>query len=147
MAALYFIASERGYIVAGTSNRSERSVGYFTKYGDSGADIYPLGALYKSDLYRIAEHLGVPRRVIEKPPSAGLWKGQTDEGEIGMTYQELDGVLRALEAGENPAAAERAEVVRRLISSSEHKRRPVPIFEPGEPQGGDGAGRERGGIT
>ncbi len=145
MAALYFIASVRGYIVAGTSNRSEMSVGYFTKYGDSGADIYPIGNIFKSDLYPLAEHLGVPRSIIEKPPSAGLWEGQTDEGEIGMTYIELDGILKALGAGEEPAApAGKTSLVRRLISASEHKRRPVPIFEPAETSPADDTENRRG---
>ena len=89
-----------GYRVLGTGNRSEIEVGYFTKYGDGGADLLPLGSLTKTLVRRLAEHLDVPCRVIDKPPSAGLWSGQTDEGEMGLTYAELDAYLTT---GEAPA--------------------------------------------
>ena len=96
MATLYYFANRLNYLVVGTGNKSELSVGYFTKYGDGGVDILPLGGFYKSEVVAMAEYLGVPRSVIEKPPSAGLWDGQTDEGEMGITYDDLEKILRAV---------------------------------------------------
>jgi NAD+ synthase len=90
MTTLYFFANSLGYLVVGTGNKSELTVGYFTKYGDGGVDLLPIGGLVKAQVRELAEHLEVPRRVIDKPPSAGLWQGQTDEGEMGMSYEELD---------------------------------------------------------
>jgi NAD+ synthase len=130
MITLYFMANDRGMMVVGTSNKSERTVGYFTKHGDGGADICPLANVYKTDLYEIADFLGVPERIMKKPPSAGLWTGQTDEGELGISYRELDSILKDLEAGrtpsEDPALVARVE---RMIKSSEHKRAPIPICQ------------------
>jgi NAD+ synthase len=99
MAALYYFANRRHYLVVGTGNRSEIAVGYCTKYGDAGVDLLPLGNLLKGQVLDLARHLGVPRRIIEKPPSAGLWEGQTDESEMGLTYAELD---RYLSTGDAP---------------------------------------------
>lgn len=90
MTTLYFFANNLNYLVAGTGNKSELTVGYFTKHGDGGVDILPIGALVKTQVRQLAEYLEVPRRVIDKPPSAGLWQGQTDEGEMGFSYEELD---------------------------------------------------------
>lgn len=90
MTTLYFFANNLNRLVVGTGNRSELTVGYFTKYGDGGVDLLPLGGLVKTQVRELAEYLGVPRRVIDKPPSAGLWQGQTDEGEMGASYAELD---------------------------------------------------------
>lgn len=117
MVTLYYLANRLRYLVVGTSNRSELSVGYFTKYGDGAADILPLGNLVKSQVRQLAIYLGIPEEIIEKPPSAGLWAGQTDEGEMGITYQELDRYLTSGEAG--------AEIKRRvdaMIEGSAHKR-------------------------
>ena len=129
MITLYYLANDRGMMVVGTSNKSELSVGYFTKHGDGAADICPLADIYKTDLYEVAASLGVPRAILEKPPSAGLWEGQTDEGEMGIAYQELDSILKALEEGRTPV--ERADAVarvKRLVSASEHKRASVRVF-------------------
>lgn len=93
MAALYYHANDRGYLVAGTGNRSELTLGYFTKYGDGGSDLLPLGHLVKSEVREMAVHLGVPESIIEKPPSAGLWPGHTDEGELGFSYEQLEEYL------------------------------------------------------
>lgn len=90
MIILYFFAARNQYLVAGTGNRSELTVGYFTKYGDGGVDLLPIGNLVKSQVWELAEFLGVPRRIIDKSPSAGLWVGQCDEAEMGITYAELD---------------------------------------------------------
>jgi NAD+ synthase len=83
-------------LVAGTSNKTEVLLGYTTQFGDMAAAIQPIGDLYKSQLRAVAEHLGVPPEVVAKPPSADLWPGQTDEGELGRTYDALDRALFAL---------------------------------------------------
>jgi len=90
MMTLYYFANNLNYIVAGTGNKSELSIGYFTKYGDGGVDILPIGDMYKSQVRELAKFLKIPEKIIKKPPTAGLWAGQTDEGEIGMTYDELE---------------------------------------------------------
>ncbi len=117
MITLYYLANRLCYLVVGTSNRSELSVGYFTKYGDGAADILPLGNLVKSQVRQLAIYLGIPEEIIEKPPSAGLWVGQTDEGEMGITYQELDRYLSSGEAG-----AEIKRKVDAMVDGSAHKR-------------------------
>jgi NAD+ synthase len=131
MTALYCAAQAMNYLVAGTSNKTERMIGYFTKWGDGASDIQPIAALYKHQVYELARELDLPEEIIAKAPTADLWEGQTDENEIGMTYDQLDAILDGIETGElasfEPADVER---VRRMIAVSEHKRRPVPVFEP-----------------
>ena len=117
MVTLYYLANRLCYLVVGTSNRSELSVGYFTKYGDGGVDIMPLGTLVKMQVRQLAIHLGIPEEIIAKPPSAGLWADQTDEREMGITYQELD---RYLASGE--AEAEIKRRVDAMVEGSAHKR-------------------------
>ena len=94
MTTLYYFANKLNYLVVGTGNKSETMIGYFTKYGDGGADILPLGNLLKNQIKELAEYLGIPKKIINKPPSAGLWEGQTDEEEIGISYNQLDKYLR-----------------------------------------------------
>nr|WP_048060681.1 NAD+ synthase [Methanothermus fervidus] len=93
MTILYYHSNSLNSLVAGTGNKSELLIGYFTKYGDGGVDILPIGDLYKTQVRKIAYELGVPKKIIEKPPSAGLWRGQTDEDEIGLDYETLDKIL------------------------------------------------------
>ncbi len=83
-------------MVGGTGNRTELLLGYFTKYGDGGVDIEPIGCLYKTQVRGLSRHMGVPARIIEKTPTAGLWTGQTDEGELGLTYDAADAILEML---------------------------------------------------
>ncbi|MDD5448016.1 MAG: NAD(+) synthase [Actinomycetota bacterium] len=133
MVVLYYFANERNYLVVGTGNRSEISVGYFTKHGDGAADILPLAKIYKSEVYGLAEELSVPRKIIEKPPSAGLWEAQTDEDELGMTYWQLDGILKSIHSGKMPKADENlVKRVQEMIKRSEHKRSLPPMFDPWE---------------
>ncbi len=135
MCILYYYANVNGYLVAGTSNRSELRMGYFTKYGDGGADFLPLGSLYKTQVRELARYLGIPQRIIEKPPSAGLWVGQTDEGELGITYEKLDKILMALDRGKREdeivreLGVEPAEVRKVLERErlSRHKLRTPPV--------------------
>jgi len=128
MATLYYMANARGYLVAGAGNKSELMAGYFTKYGDGGADILPLGDLYKGQVWALAREIGVPQPVIGRPPTAGLWPGQTDEGEMGITYAALDAILAALAEGQEPKA-DPGDVnrVRRMVAASAHKRALPPI--------------------
>lgn len=122
MLTLYYFANQLKYMVVGPSNRSELSVGYFTKYGDGGADILPLGNLVKGQVRELAGFLGIPQEIIDKPPSAGLWQGQTDEGELGFSYEELD---RYLVTGE--ASNKLREKIESMITASDHKRQPPPV--------------------
>ena len=123
MTSLYYVANALNYLVAGTGNRSELTIGYFTKYGDGGVDLLPIGNLLKSDVRAAARELGVPSAIIEKAPSAGLWAGQTDEGEMGFTYADLENYLVAGPDAVTPALGMRIE---RLIRASEHKRALAP---------------------
>jgi NAD+ synthase len=124
MATVYYIANTRNYLVAGTGNRSELTIGYFTKHGDGGVDLLPIGRLLKAEVRDLARELGVPEPIITKPPSAGLWTGQTDEGEMGFTYAELERYLSEGPTGIAPALGLRIE---RLIRASEHKRALPPM--------------------
>ena len=97
MIALYNEAGKKKALVAGTGNKSELMLGYFTKFGDGGADFLPIGSLYKTDVINLSKKLKVPRTIIEKTPSAGLWPGQEDEKELGITYKKIDLILKFLE--------------------------------------------------
>ena len=126
MATLYYHANRDNRIVCGTSNRSEYMVGYCTKYGDNAADIQPLLHLYKTDVYVVARELGIPEPIMKKVPSAGLWEGQSDEKEIGLTYAEIDTSLKSLEKQQWLAQTPTEEKVLALVKKSEHKRQPAP---------------------
>lgn len=93
MSIIYYYANANNFLVSGTGNKSEILIGYFTKYGDGACDIEPIGDLYKNDVYEIAKYLDVPQEILEKPPRAGLWNNQTDEDEIGMSYDLIDQIL------------------------------------------------------
>jgi NAD+ synthase len=124
MTSLYFFANSLNYLVAGTGNRSEITLGYFTKYGDGGVDLLPIGHLLKSEVRALARELGVPNPVIEKAPTAGLWMGQTDEGEMGFSYEDLERYLVEGAPAVPETVAKRIEELRR---TSEHKRALPPI--------------------
>jgi len=120
MCILYYHANLVDGLVIGTTNRSEYLTGYFTKYGDGACDIEPILHLYKTEVRSMARFLGLPERIINKVPSAGLWEGQTDEEEMGMKYEELDRNLIAAEKRADLKAVD--ERIASLIRSSVHKR-------------------------
>lgn len=122
MLTLYYLANEYNYLVAGTGNRSELEIGYFTKYGDGGVDLLPIGCLTKGQVWELARYLGVPSRVIERQPTAGLLPGQTDEGEMGFTYAELEAYLNGQEVPEDVR-----QTIERLKRRNLHKRSMPPV--------------------
>jgi NAD+ synthase len=133
MTTLYSMAGLHNGFVIGTTNLSESSIGFATKYGDHGVDIEPIGEFYKSEVYEMATLLEVPKQIIERAPTAGLWDGQTDENEIGLNYDEIDEVLK------DPAfklmlcrscepTNENWLKVYRMVQASEHKRTIPPCY-------------------
>jgi NAD+ synthase len=126
MTTLYLIANTLNYLVAGTGNRSEVSIGYFTKHGDGGADLLPIGHLVKSEVRALARELSVPAAIVQRTPSAGLWLGQIDEEEMGFTYADLE---RYLEDGAQSVSPALAMKIERLVRTSEHKRCLPPVPE------------------
>jgi NAD+ synthase len=130
MTSLYYLANRYNGLVVGTGNKTELAIGYFTKYGDGGVDVLPLGDLDKSAVRGLARALGVPEPVINKAPSAGLWEGQTDEAEIGVTYDELDRALATYAGAERQGSIDPATMdrVTALVAASEHKRNLIPMF-------------------
>lgn len=118
MSLLYYEANHLNYLVAGTGNKSERIVGYFTKYGDGGCDMLPIGDLLKTQVWELARFLGVPQRIIDRVPTASLWPGQTDEGDLGISYEELDKILEGKKDNLK---------IQRMINASEHKRKPPEV--------------------
>ncbi|ACV24483.1 NAD+ synthase [Methanocaldococcus fervens] len=137
MCILYYFANKYNLLVAGTSNKSEIYVGYGTKYGDTACDIRPIGNLFKTEVRELAKYLGVPKEIINKPPSAGLWEGQTDEEELGIKYETLDKILKLYEEGKSKEEISKelnisvdvVEHVFNLIKKNEHKRTLPPTPE------------------
>jgi NAD+ synthase len=133
MVTWYARANQEHRLVLGTGNKTELMIGYFTKYGDGGTDVLPIGELYKANVWDLSRHVGVPESLIKKAPSAGLWEGQTDEKEIGVSYPELDSILYLhLEKGmsEDEIIAwgiekSKVEKVLRMMTRSQHKRDPL----------------------
>lgn len=123
MAALYNIAQRRNYLVAGTGNRSEIYVGYYTKWGDGASDFNPISDLTVGEVYRMLEYLGAPEIIIAKAPSAGLADDQTDEKEMGLTYAEIDGYILNGQAADEV----RAKIEKRHAASA-HKRTGVRFY-------------------
>ena len=126
----YIDANENNLLVLGTGNRSELLIGYFTKYGDAATDISPIADLYKTEVKRLAEHIGLNRKFIEKEPSAGLWDDHSDEDEIGLTYDKIDLILKQLvdqeksvkEIADGDIAREEVERINEMHQDSSHKR-------------------------
>ncbi len=137
MAIIYDHAKAWQALVIGTGNRTEALLGYTTLWGDMGCDLNPLGNLYKTQVRQLAQHIGVPEHIIHKPPTAGLWPGQTDEGELGVTYADADQVLYRLidlqltpeqtaTTGFNSATVDK---ILKMIQHSEHKRHLPPAAQ------------------
>lgn len=131
----YLWAREHHLLVVGTGNKSELLMGYFTKWGDGGADLLPIGDLYKTQVRALAAQLELPQVIQERPPTAGLWEGQTDEEELGLPYSELDQILFGLEQLRTPEeiahatalSPEKIRAVEATVEKTRHKRRPPPI--------------------
>jgi NAD+ synthase len=126
MTVLYYHANRDHRLVCGTSNRSEAMLGYCTKYGDNAADIQPIVHLYKTDVYEMAKEMKIPKSILDKTPSAGLWAGQSDEGEIGLPYTEIDMALKNLEANGWKAGTPAEERVLFRAQANAHKRLAAP---------------------
>lgn len=124
MSTLYTVANALNYLVVGTDNAPESYTGYFTKYGDGGVDLLPISSLTKTEVRAWARMLGLPMRIATRIPTAGLWPGQTDESELGVTYDQIDRYLLGEEVP--PEIQERIESLHR---QSEHKRHIPPSFE------------------
>ena len=123
MTTLYAVAAAEGRLVAGTGNRSEAYMGYFTKWGDGASDFNPISDLTATEVFAFLEYLGAPRSIIDKAPSAGLFDGQTDEDEMGVSYRAIDAWLT-----EGTASEEDRAVIERFHARSEHKRRPIATY-------------------
>jgi len=128
MCLLYGAANEKNMLVLGTTNKSENEIGYLTKYGDGGVDIEPIIHLYKTQVWGMAEELKIPRKLIEKKPSAELWQGQTDENELGFTYKMLDNYLKGKKKCISKETIERIEKLRK---DSWHKKKMPSNLEEG----------------
>lgn len=124
MTVLYALAQKERGLVVGTDNADERYTGYFTKYGDGGVDLLPIGHLLKSEVVQACKLYGLPKDLAERIPSAGLWEGQTDEGEMGITYKVLDDFLLGKPVDESSRAR-----INHLHKISQHKRDPLPMPE------------------
>ncbi|MFX1364907.1 MAG: NAD+ synthase [Promethearchaeota archaeon] len=132
MMSIYFIGQSFGkLLVAGTSNRTELVIGYFTKYGDGGVDFEPIGSLYKCEVREIAKILNIPNQIIKRPPSAGLWEGQTDEAEIGISYDDLDEIIYRIDynLSLNDLDGDKVEKTQQMISLAEHKNKMPPVYK------------------
>lgn len=137
MVLLHAEAALRDSLVIGTSDKSELTIGYFTKYGDAGVDVMPLADLYKTQVRQLARYLGVPERIITKPPSPRLWEDHTAEGELGISYDLLDSILYLRfdrwmdpERVAEYLGIDRETVLRvdRMVRSSQHKRMLPEVF-------------------
>lgn len=123
MTTLYAVAASEGRLVAGTGNRSEAYVGYFTKWGDGAHDFNPIGDLTVTEIFEFLRYLNAPSCIIDKAPSAGLFDGQTDEQEMGFKYADLDEFLLSGHTDEKAMA-----IIDRMHRGSEHKRKPIRTF-------------------
>ncbi|QCS41141.1 NAD+ synthase [Natrinema versiforme] len=135
MIVAYYAANRQSRLVIGTANRSERLLGYFTKYGDGAADAYPIGDCYKTEVRALAKHVGLPRRIVSKEPTAGFWATQTDAGELGARYDVIDPLLYRLverglpledAIGELRIDRETAEDIAARYADTAHKRTTPP---------------------
>lgn len=133
MTTLYYFANRDNLLVLGTDNKTETYTGYFTKHGDGAADVFPISAFNKREVYELATALNLPASVINRAPSAGLWEGQTDEGEMGVPYDFIDNCLEGLYDLNDRVYGETGLDYRlklaKLHNSTQHKRNPPHVFE------------------
>jgi len=127
MMVIYYYANINNFLVCGTGNKTELTLGYFTKYGDGGCDILPIGDLYKTEVWEFARALNIPEKIIAKTPTADLWEGQTDKEEIGFSYNEIDESLQKIVVGK--IEGEIGKKLYEMNKQSEHKRRPPSVFK------------------
>lgn len=134
MSLLYYYATTMNRLVLGTGDKSEMMLGYFTKYGDGGADLFPIADLYKTEVRSLAKYLSLPKKIINKKSSARLWKGQTAEGEIGMKYEEIDKILKHLENNSHLSSNSTTKLnnnnvskIKSMLEKNEHKQNMPPI--------------------
>jgi NAD+ synthase len=132
MVCLYMLSNSCNGLVIGTTNRSEAEIGYFTKYGDGAVDVEPIASLWKHEVYEMGKLLNIPESIITKAPSANLWEGQTDEGEFGFTYDDIEKYFHALEHGTDPklfVEPQAADKIAAMIKCNEHKKHVPPAFK------------------
>lgn len=127
MTVLYHYANSHKALVLGTGNKTELTLGYFTKFGDGACDVLPIGNLFKTEVWELAKELGLPEAIIQKTPSAELKEGHTDEGEIGMSYVEIDEILQRFEAGKKPKTESEQIIYSRIISNKHKGETPLVI--------------------
>lgn len=127
MTILYHFANTNNAVVLGTGNKTELMLGYFTKYGDGACDVLPIGNLYKTDVWKISEYLGLPEVIVHKTASAELMRDQTDEAEIGMEYHEIDKILQKFEKGKKPSGKSEQKLYDRMMTNR-HKGNLPPII-------------------
>lgn len=134
---LYNYANSNGCLVAGTGNRTELALGYFTKHGDGAADFFPIGGLWKTQVFQLAGVIGVPEEIISKKPTAELWRGQTDEEEMGLTYKEIDKILSKLFDEKTPSLKltklgvlnKNVKLIVERVKANKHKTKLPPIIK------------------
>lgn len=131
MSLLYDYSAKLGYLVVGTSNKSERMLGYGTIYGDLACAFNPIAQLYKSEIFDFARFLKIPKEFIEKAPSADLYEGQSDEKELGFSYAKIDEILRKIENNESLANVDKSllEMINLRMTQNEFKLKMPPILE------------------
>ncbi len=134
----YLVANLKNGLVIGTGNKTELLLGYFTKYGDGGVDILPIGDLYKTQVRQLARYVGIPEKIINKTPTSGLWKGQTDEGELGMSYDIIDKILyklydekKDIDSVSNELNIDKSVVIKfkEMVEKNVHKRQAPKILK------------------
>ena len=129
MIALHYVAEKFNYVVMGTSNKSEVITGYYTNHGDNATDLRPLGDLFKSEVWDLAREVGVPKEIIERPPSGGLRGGETDEEDIGISYEKLEKIYKALNNKRSLKSFEedKVDLVKYLVAEAKNKEN-IPVF-------------------
>lgn len=124
MMAIYALAQEHNYLVLGTDNKAEYDLGYFTKYGDGGCDLLPISHLFKSQVFEYAKAVGIPKAILNKTPSAGLWANQSDEQELGFSYNDYESFCK----GQLDDDQIKAKIINQ-IKKTDHKRQAIPQFK------------------